>query len=119
MIVFLCLYLFLSVVLSGLCSNDCPEKVKVSSDRSFSFMQDTELEWKWHVFGITRPTCILFLQISEELKHPSFTVCYTFPVYCLFAYWVFWIKQIYFSLLNLSWICFQLCYFPPESKQQL
>lgn len=27
----LCFYLFLSVVLSGLCSNDCPEKVKVSS----------------------------------------------------------------------------------------
>ncbi len=36
MIVFLCLYLFLSVVLSGLCSNDCPENVKVSSDLFFS-----------------------------------------------------------------------------------
>lgn len=107
----------LSVVLSGLCSNDCPEKVKVSSDLFFSFMQDTELEWKWHAFGITRPTCNLFPQISEEFKHPSFTVCYTFPFYCLFVYWVFWIKQVYFSLLNLSW--FQLCYFPAKSKHQL
>lgn len=61
-------YLFLSAVLSGLCSNDCPEKVKVSSNLFFSFMQDTLLEWQWHVCSITRPTCNLFLLISEEIK---------------------------------------------------
>jgi len=68
MIPFLCLYLFLSAVLSGLCSNNCPEKVKVSSNIFFSFMQDTLLEWQWHVRSITRPTFSVFLLISEEIK---------------------------------------------------
>lgn len=41
---------------------------------SLSIMQVTQLEWEWHVFGITRSTCNLFLQISEEFKHPLFSV---------------------------------------------
>ncbi len=56
MIVFLCLYLFLSVVLSGLCSNDCPENVKVSSDLFFSLsLSCKSLDWSGNGMCLASP----------------------------------------------------------------